>query len=398
MIEYLICALRNLGRKKLRTFLTVSGIAIGVSSVIIVGAIGAGGKQAVTNELDSLGINGLNITAKITGSNSTANILSDDDVQTCLSVSGVKSAMPLIMQSGTVEEHGVQKSALYWGVDTDAKNIISINVIHGNMFSHYDITNHTPVCLVDDSFAKYFFKRTNITGEKITVFLGNDYKELTVKGVISSGSSILNNLAGSYMPYFIYLPYTTAEDLRGDPGYDQIAVKTISNNNIDSIGEKIIDVLGQNNADKNYIANNMFKQKQRLSELLNIVTLIISAVGAISLIVAGLGIMTVMTVSVSERTREIGIKKAIGAKKNVIMIEFICEALAISFLGGIIGIVAGAAISWLASAVLQFHFIVQSSSILYSTLFAVAIGVVFGVYPAVKASNLKPVDALRHDY
>ena len=397
MIEYLFCALRNLGRKKFRTILTVSGIAIGVASVILIGAIGEGGKQAVATELDSLGINGLNI-APNSGSTSSKTQIGDDDVTACTKVNGVKSAMPVITQAGTTTVHESENNALFWGVGTNAGNIISLQLCNGHMFSTGDIKAHALVCLVEDKFAKEYFSRTNITGEKITVYMGNGYSQLVVKGVVASGSGMLSNLVSSYMPYFIYVPYTTAEDLRGETGYDEIAVQTVSNQNIDSIGAKIVSLLSaRNGSTDTFVANNMFRQKERLSDLLNIVTLIISAVGAISLVVAGLGIMTVMTVSVSERTREIGIKKAIGAKKQVIMLEFLFEALAISLFGGMIGILAGAGLSGLAAAVLHFRFSLSARSILLSTGFAVLIGVLFGVNPAVKASRLKPVDALRQE-
>jgi putative ABC transport system permease protein len=397
MIEYFFCAIRNLGRKKLRTFLTVSGIAIGVASVIIIGAIGQGGRNAVADELDSLGINGLNISTKSDVTSSSHTSINDGDVQTCLSVKGVKSAMPVIMQSGTAILHGTDKSALFWGVGSDASSIISIKLLHGKMLSKTDISDHAKVCLVDDTFAYSFFKRLNVTGEKLTVYMGSSYQQLEIKGVVANGSSILYNLVGSYMPSFIYMPYTTAEDLRGFSGYDEIAIKTASNDDIDTVGQKIVNVLSDNAGNDTFVASNMFKQKQRLSDLLNIVTLIISAVGSISLIVAGLGIMTVMTVSVSERTREIGIKKAIGAKKKVIMMEFLFEALAISLLGAIIGITVGSLISLIASQLMHFGFTIRIGSIMLSSGFAVLIGVMFGVYPAIKAACLKPVDALRHE-
>jgi putative ABC transport system permease protein len=302
------------------------------------------------------------------------------------------------MQTGSAFLHGSETSALFLGVGNDAKDIISIKVIHGGMFTKSDINKHAKVCLVDEAFAKSYFKRSNVTGENVKVYLGNNYEELNIKGVVATGSSIVYNLIGSYIPSFIYLPYTTADDLRGDTGYDEIAIKTSSNENIDAVGEHIVNLLtSDSKGQTEFIASNMFREKQKLSDLLNIVTLIISAVGAISLIVAGLGIMTVMTVSVSERTREIGIKKAIGAKKKLIMLEFLFEALAISILGGIIGITLGTGISFLASIILHFGFSVRLSSVLLSTGFAVIIGVLFGVYPAVKAACLKPVDALRHE-
>ena len=396
MSEFLICALRNLGRKKLRTVLTVMGITIGVASVIIIGAIGRGGRIAISDQMDSLGINGLNIASKMSSDGSQA-MIAAEDVKDCLAVSGVQDAMPVIMQMGMSLFHGYEKDALFWGVGSDAGRIISLKMSYGSMFTQDDVNTHARVCMVDDTFALDAYKRANITGKSITVYLGNGYQQLTVKGVVASGSSILYNLVGDYMPSFIYLPYTTAEDLRGKDGYDQIAVKTVSNHNIDQIGDHIVDVLSSQHRDEVFTASNMFEQKQRLNNMLGIITLVISAVGAISMVVAGLGIMTVMMVSVSERTKEIGIKKAIGAKKRVILLEFLFEALALSLLGGMLGDALGTGIAYVASLILHFDFGISLTSILVSTGFAILIGVAFGVYPAVKAARLRPVDALRHE-
>lgn len=397
MIEYLFCAIRNLGRKKLRSFLTVAGIAIGVASVIVVGAIGEGGKAAVSQQLDSLGINGLNISARNDDSGTGTCVLDDYDVRACMSVKGVKSAMPMIMQMGTASVHGLERDALYWGIGEDAGDTISIKLEHGHMFTHSDIGSHASVCLVDDTFAKAMYKRTNIVGKTIDVEMGGQTRQLVIRGIVSAGSSLLNNIVGNYMPSFIYLPYTTAEDLRGRNGYDQIAVQAAPGKNLDIIGRNITAVMSVVDGSKVFTASNMNRQKERLSNLMTIVTLIISAVGAISMVVAGLGVMTVMTVSVNERTKEIGIKKAIGARKGIIMLEFLFEALLISLIGGAAGILAGGAISFLCALCMKFVFAVKLKSILLSTGFAVITGVLFGVYPAVKAARMKPVDALRRE-
>lgn len=396
MAEFLLCALRNLGRKKLRTVLTVMGITIGVAAVIMISAIGRGGRIAVSEQMDSLGINGLNIASKMANDGSQA-MIAKEDVQDCLKVSGVRDAMPVIMQMGLSLFHGYEKDALFWGVGQDAGTIISLKIAHGSTFTQNDVDTHAKVCLVDDTFALDAYKRTNITGKKITVYLGNSYQQLTVKGVVASGSSILYNLVGDYMPSFIYVPYTTAEDLRGKDGFDQIAVKTASNHNIDQIGSHIVDLLSSQHQDEVFTASNMFEQKQRLNNMMGIITLVISAVGAISMVVAGLGIMTVMMVSVSERTKEIGIKKAIGAKKRVILLEFLFEALALSLLGGFLGDILGAGAAYAASLIMHFNFGISLTSVLVSTGIAILIGVAFGVYPAVKAARLRPVDALRHE-
>jgi putative ABC transport system permease protein len=398
MIEYLFCAFRNVGRKKLRTILTVMGIAIGVASVIIIGAIGEGGKSAVTAQLDSLGVNGLDIRTQSDSTGAQAPLLLND-VKACASVKGVAAVMPVIMNFGTSISRNITKDILAWGVGSNAESIISLKILHGKMFTSDEVKSHAKICLVDENFAKALYKRSNITGKTLTVYLGNGYQILTVAGVVEQGSSVLYNLVGNYMPSFIYVPFTTAEDLKGKIGYDQIAIKTKSDQNLDAQGQKIVDTLVRNhNGETSFVADNMLKQKQKMSDLLSIVTLIVSAIGAISLIVAGLSIMTVMSVSVSERTREIGIKKAIGAKNIIILVEFLLEALIISIVGGLVGIICGSGIAIIASIILKISLTLNIHSIIACTCFVAAIGILFGVYPALKAAGMRPVDALRHDY
>lgn len=397
MLEYLFCALRNLGRKRFRSTLTVCGIMIGVASVIVIGAIGNGAKIAVDDQLDSLGVNGVNISQERNNIYDMNATMSDDDLKTCLAVPGVKLAMPLIMQTGDAVLRGYQKDAILWGVDSNARTMISLKVDYGRMFSKSQITSHAKVCLVDDEFAKAVYKRENVTGKTVSLFMGDSYETFKICGVVESGTSLLYNFVGDYMPTFVYLPYTTAEDLRANNGYDEIMIKGDANSDPDKIGQEITTLLAQKHMGNTYSASNMTKQKDRLSGLLGIVTLVITAVGAISLIVAGLGIMTVMLVSVNERTKEIGVKKAIGAKRGLIMLEFLFEALCISIIGGALGVGAGVGISYIASRLMNFAFEIKLSSIAMSTGFALITGVLFGVYPAFKAANLNPVDALRQE-
>lgn len=393
----LLCALRSLSRKKLRTFLTVTGIAIGVSSVIIIGAVGSGGRQAVAAQLDALGLNGLSIHPKGTAVGNSDIRLDQKDVALCRSASGVEEAMPVITQIGNSYLHGQTGSILMWGVGAEAKKVISLNVVHGRMFTEADVNADAMVCLVDEDFAKANYKRSNITGSVITVYFGGSYRKLTVVGVVEQGSSLLSSVAGDYIPSFLYVPYTTAETLRGKKGYDEIVVHTSASQSLDSAGTAITAALSRAHGGAAFQADNMQKQRQRLDGMLGIVTAILSAIGAISLIVAGLSIMTVMTVSVNERTREIGIKKAIGAKKGAILMEFLCEALCISLIGAIIGIAVGWGCSLTASALLRFSLEPSFAGTFQAAGFSALIGVVFGVYPAVKASRLRPVDALRRE-
>lgn len=397
MWDYLYCALRNIGRKRFRSIITICGIVIGVSSVIVIGAIGNGATYAVNAQLDSLGINGINISQKSDSLTTLSSKMTLDDLNTCLSVKGVSSAMPLIMQQGNAVLHGQQKQSLIWGVGSNASNMISLKLDYGRFFTNSQIDSHAKVCLVDDTFAKSAYKRANITGKNISIYMGKEYQTFKVIGIVESGSSLLYNLVGEYIPTFIYIPYTSAEDLRESSGFDELMIKESKNYDADKTGALVTNLLAKKHVGNTYVASNMIKQKQRFSNILGIITIVISAVGAISLIVAGLGIMTVMLVSVNERTREIGIKKAIGAKKSVIMFEFLLEALLITIIGGIIGIAMGIMISYFASKTMNFNFNVNASSVIISSGFAIITGILFGVYPAYKAANLNPVDALRQD-
>jgi putative ABC transport system permease protein len=370
---------------------------IGVSSVIVISSIGSGAKIAVNNQLDSLGVNGLYISQNKANIYDDKATMKDNDIKTCLGVNGVKSAMPLIMQTGNAVLHGYQKDAIIWGIGSNARGMISLKVSHGRMFSKSQVSSHANVCLVDDTLAKAIYKRTNITGKSISLYMGKDYVTFKISGVVESSSSLLYNLVGNYIPTFVYIPYTTAEDLREQNGFDEILIKGDTSKNQDVIGSSIASILSKKHSGSSYTASNMLKQKQRLSNLLNIITLVISAVGAISLIVAGLGIMTIMLVSVNERTKEIGIKKAIGAKNGIIMMEFLFEALSISLIGGALGIGFGTLLSYICSTAINFTFSVSPQYIMIATGFAVATGTLFGVYPAYKAAHLKPVDALRQE-
>ena len=203
-------------------------------------------------------------------------------------------------------------------------------------------------------------------------------------------------MLGNYIPTFVYIPYTTMQASMGRSNFDQIAVKIDSNSNVDRAGNSITAILNQNNGTSDaFVSNNLAKQKDGLTSILDIVTLVLSAVGAISLLVASLSIMTVMLVSVSERTREIGIKKAIGARQLDIMLEFLLEAVLISVIGCAIGIVAGYLVSFAGASLIGMSLGVRWDVLFLAVFFSLFTGTTFGVYPAYKASKLRPVDALR---
>lgn len=396
MLDLFKSSFRNLVRKRLRTLLTVSGIVIGIASVIIIGAIGESGKYAVSTELDSMGIGGLSITANTEGeSNKRLNL---EDLQAIRSIPDVEQAMPITMQYTDTSIREKRSSSVILGIDSGANQAISLNLLYGRMISRSDVSSSSNVCMIDQNYAKTAYGRENIVGKELLVLHSGAFESYTIIGIVEAGSSILQNVIGNYAPNFVYVPYTSFQNVSGQIVFDQIAVRVNDNQDVDRASTALIQALERYSGETGvYRADNLSKQRDKLSSLLDIVSMILSAIGAISLVVAGLGIMTVMLVSVNERTREIGIRKAIGAKNRTILIEFLFEALSMSLIGSILGSIIGVSLILLAALIFGIPLIISMQSILVAIVFAVIIGVIFGVYPAFKASKLHPVDALRFE-
>ena len=393
MIDLFRSALKNLRRRSGRISLTILGIAIGVASVVLIGNISQCGSDALTGELDSLGLGGLSVSMSST---SEGGWLTETELENVRAADGVAEATPVLMQNASISSVLSSSSAFLWGIDSTAEDIISLQVLYGRLISKSDVKAASNVCLVDESFAQSAYKRDNIVGKKVSVSCSGRTEEFEVIGVVKTGSGLLQNLIGDYVPSFVYAPYTTVQNFMGRSSFDQIAVKVDDGANVDRVGETITAGLSRlTGIQDGYVSNNLVKQREGLANILEIITLVLSAVGAISLLVASLSIMTVMLVSVSERTREIGIKKSIGASKTVILLEFLFEAVFLTLIGCAFGILMGYLVSYAGASyfgmTLRFRIDIMLLAVGFSTL----TGVIFGVYPAMKAAALKPVDALR---
>ena len=254
-----------------------------------------------------------------------------------------------------------------------------------------------PVCMLDETVAREAYQRANVTGKTIVLQIGGVEQEFEIIGVTATGSSLLQNVT-EFIPGMVYIPYTTMQNLTGRETFDQIAVRVRDGSDVEHAQTSIVSALERSGGLEGlYRTDNLAVQKERLSGLMDIVTLVLTAISGISLLVSGLSIMTIMLVSVNERTREIGIKKAIGASSGRILWEFLAEAVIISLLGSLAGILLGGGLCWLGMTLVGVRMTLSLTGLLGLIGFSVALGALFGVYPAVKAAKMRPVEALRRD-
>ncbi len=387
----LLSALKGLFRKKGRTFLTLCGIAVGVASVIVINCVSQCGSNALTSEIDGLGIGGITVSLKKQSAK-----LSESELDNIRNMSYVDHAMPVMFEATDAYIRDRKNSIYLWGIDRTAKDVISLELLKGRFLNSGDISSHARTCMVDRIMAENCYGTDNIIGKKLLINSGGSGAEYEIVGVIKTGSSVLQNIMGSYIPDFVYIPYTTMQNNIGTNNFSQIAVKITDSYDEETAGRNIIKTMERNaNIKGAYSFTNMARQKENINNIIHIFSGVLTAVGIISLFVAGLGIMNVMLSAVTERTREIGIKKALGASRKIIVAEFLTEAFIMTLTGALAGIAAGILASWIGVSALGLTLVLQIDKIMEILIFSLLTGAVFGIYPAFKAASLNPVEALR---
>ncbi len=378
-----------LWRKRLRTILTVSSIGIGTAMVVLILSIGRIGTGAVNHELETMGMDGLSISC-------TAG-LTERALTLVRSLPSVRLAMPLSLEFAVAKVDGIGHSVVACGIDAGAEQAISLELLHGRMLTPADLLEERSVCVVDEAMALDVYGYTNVVGRSFTVAYEGGTQELTVVGVSAAGSSLLQNVT-ALIPYMVYLPYTAQQRVTGDTAFDQIAVR-LKDPSVSGEAEKGIQGVLMRSGEpiENLITENLASQRERLGSMMDVVTLVLTAIGGVSLLVSGFGILTVMLSSVHERTREIGIKKAIGATRQRIMAEFLAGAFLMSLFGAVLGLTFGCGAVMIGSAVLGITPLFSVVELTGVVLLTLVLGTVFGAYPAYQAAGLRPVEALRYD-
>lgn len=382
--------LKNIFRAKIRSVLTIAGIAVGVFSVTLISTVGAVGTEQVSSTLVTMGVDTLLVQA---ASKSVSVTLTDEDVSEVRKIDGVTDVMPLMASITEAKMINRRVDCYVWGVDKSADKLISLRAKHGRLITNSDSAALSKVCVIDEQFAEEVYGRSNVVGKKLRMFLGGKYHEFTIIGIAQSGLSSLQGMLSNIMPGFMYIPITTMQHLCGRTTYDKIAVKVSGDDFSPKTVTNALDL--RNGHVDGYMCNNLLSQKSQLDDIMSIVTTALSMTAGISLVVSGISVMTAMMMSVSERTREIGVKKAIGARKRDILGEFLAESVLLTLLGSASGIVAGLAVSFAGCVILGVPFSANIATLVISAVVTALLGAVFGAYPAAKAARLNPAEALR---
>lgn len=378
-----------LGRRKLRTALTVGSIAIGTAMVVLILCIGHVGTAVLSKELENMGVDGLSVSA--------SEGLTGGALTTIRDLPSVRQAMPLSLQFASATVNGEPYAVVGCGIDAGADQVISLELLHGRMLTRSDVVGQKAVCVVDESLAREVFGRSNAVGQTVSIRYESGGVDLRVVGVTATGSSLLQNVT-ALIPYMIYLPYTVQQTATGALRFDQIAVRLTSDGDPDTTAKTIQRTLSRTGEAKGTLTtDDLATQRKRLEGMMGMVSLGLTLIAGVSLLVSGFGILTVMLSSVNERTREIGIKKAIGATRGRILSEFLCSATLMSLMGAVIGLAVGCAGIWVGCRFLGVSPSFPVASLTGVLLLTVALGMVFGAYPAYQASGLRPVDALRYE-
>lgn len=400
--ESFLMAWASLIANKMRSILTMLGIIIGVAAVIALVSIGNGVKQDIQNSISSLGSNLLMVmpgaprTPGVRPSQGSMKSLKVSDYQAISKLDGVKAASPYTANSYVTIYQSKNWTTTVSGVSSNFQDVNNWTMAEGRFISSKNVENRERVAVVGQTVVKNLFAGEDPVGKEIRV----KNIPFRVIGVLNSKG---NGTMGNDQDDVIFIPYTTAmERVEGVDYLRMVYVVASDDNGIDRLQSDIENLLRVRHSIKDtnlddFNIQNMKSIMETMEQTTGTLTLFLGAVAAISLVVGGIGIMNIMLVSVTERTREIGIRKALGATYFVIVTQFLIEAVVISLMGGLIGIALGIGSSKLIGLASGMSTVISVPTIVLSFAFSMAIGLVFGIYPARKAAKLNPIDALHYE-
>ena len=419
--ENIKIAVFSIRTNMMRSILTMLGIIIGVASVIAIITVGNGGKDFVVDLMSDISSGAVSIQVS-TGASESERI-TKEDIEDIKKIETIKYASPLDYKIGSAFTDNESAMCLALSGNEDLSKVMNISMRRGRFFTEEENKNGSKVCVITELGALAMFNKIDCTGEYINFKLSGQTVKLQIIGVTSADLSASTSSANSSVSMFsqasfssasdnpmmaigsqmiaIVTPITVTDNISGNSGnYDMLYVMAADEENADTVGNAAKNILyakhGNFGSDV-YTVMNMEAYTEMVDKIINVFTTFVAGISAIALLVGGIGVMNIMLVSVTERTREIGIRKALGAKTSTIMFQFLTESIILCVIGGLVGFIIGVL---MAAGVAEFAGItikIEATTILIAVGFSSAVGIFFGLYPARKAAKMLPIEALRRD-
>ena len=414
--ENIRLAWEGLRAGKMRAFLTMLGIIIGIGSVIGILTVGSGLTDSINSEMSTLGANNIIVMLQ-SKSNQQSGLVrgyADKDLMTDDMIKALRARYPdaikyisltSTLANGTAKDGKKTANLSLDGVNTDYFDANDVKMLAGSTITGSDIDSHKMKAVVSDKLVNNLFGGDvqAALGKKMSVYTDFEIYTFTIVGVYKYEQNMMNMsfAAAEDITTAAYIPITVAQKLSGAAeGYASITIMTtsaVSSANFAAVAEHFLNRYYQNNENYQVAAMSMESILSTVDSMMGTVNIAIAAIAAISLLVGGIGVMNIMLVSVTERTREIGTRKAIGATNGNIRMQFVVESVIICAVGGVLGILFGGLLGYVGSTLIGAPAVPKLSYILLAVGFSMAIGIFFGYYPANKAAKMDPVEALRYE-
>lgn len=400
--ENIVMAALDIRLNKMRSFLSMLGIIIGIASVIIIVSIGNGLKLKIISQFAGLGADRIFIYPSWDSDAQRSGEISLDDIEHIKKLRGVVDIAPEVNTGGQIRYLSRTNQVNVKGVDQDYFDLNGQKIGLGRIVSDMDNLYRQKVCVLNYELARKLFSETtqrNYVPDEKTIgsSISLDGNQFVIVGILAkTGKQGMRWID----PNTMFIPATAALRLKQSRAVDSITVQVNDPQNSKKIGNRIIQYLKkQYGQASNYYMQNPEEIQKEISKAMTAFTLVIGSIGGLSLFVGGIGIMNIMLASVAERTREVGIRKALGAKRRDVLIQFLIEAGTISGLGGIGGIILGTGLAKVVSIISsnEIPSAIVPSSVFIAFVFSIAVGMFFGIYPASKAANMNPIEALRYE-